>query len=540
MNKRYNFILPLLFAVMVALGMLIGSRFSPKQDNRASEYEKFSEVMTHIENSYLDTINKDQLLTDAIINVISDLDPHSFYIDRKELVTVNQDLGGNFDGIGVEFNILNDTIIIVSPISGGPSEALGIRAGDKIITIEGENVAGTGITTDGVRKRLLGKKGTQVNIQIFRSSENRVIDFSITRDKIPLYSIDASYLVTPEIGYIKVNRFSSTTAKEFLTALKDLKNKGMNSLILDLSGNPGGYLEAAFRIADQFFSTKKLIVYTEGRARPRTEYFSTNRGLFSQGKLVVIIDEGSASASEILAGAIQDWDRGILIGRRTFGKGLVQEQIPLSDNSALRLTVARYYTPSGRCIQKPFKGKAKNGYYMDMYHRYANGELTKKDSVHQVDSLKYETFNGRIVFGGGGITPDVFVPLDTSYSSGLLSNVNRLGLVNRFTLEYIDKNRNSLENTYDNFAAFDNNFDTKPIFRDFLDYAHKNKVNATAGDIEKSGIVIETQLKALIARQLFGPQSFFKVINQINEEFKKAIEVIQSDRFRELDIESIE
>ncbi|MBT3302073.1 MAG: S41 family peptidase [Bacteroidetes bacterium] len=532
MNKKTQILLPFLFALMVAFGMYLGKRFHPYPYQN-----KLTEVLNKIDETYVDTIQEDKLINETILKLLQDLDPHSYYIDAADVAAVEQDLDGNFEGIGIEFNILRDTIIVVSPISGGPSEALGIQAGDKFIYIDDEVVAGIGIQNADVRNKLLGKKGSKVNVKLKRNGESDLLDFTITRDKIPLFSIDASYMVNEDIGYIKINRFSATTFDEFKESLYKLEKEGMQSLIVDLSGNPGGYLKAAYDITNQFFSSKKLIVYTEGRMRKRRNYFSNGRGDFTSGKLVVLIDEGSASASEILAGAVQDWDRAIIIGRKTFGKALVQEEFVLSDQSKIRLTVARYYTPMGRFIQKPYD-TGTDDYYMEMYERYANGEVYSADSVHFNDSLKFTSANGRIMYGGGGIMPDIFVAIDSSGNTYYLNQLIRSGSFSSFVLQYVDNNRPLLLNKYPDFKAFNTYFSANSVLKEFNVHAKKTGVEYREDEFNKSKDIILNQIKALIARQLYEAEAYYKVFNQMNNKYQKAVEVLQSDKFDELEINS--
>ncbi len=402
---------------------------------------KFGTVLDRIQKYYVDSTNQELLVEDAIKGLLKELDPHSSYLTPKEVEEMNEPLQGNFEGIGVSFNILNDTVYIISPISGGPSEKVGILAGDRIIKVDGKNIAGISINNDQVFALLKGKKGTRVNLSILRKGEG-MIDFAVERDKIPIYSVDASYNAGDGIGYIKLNRFSMTTMDEFQKALKSLKEENVKNLILDLTGNGGGYLDVAISLADQFLETNKLVLYTQGVNSPKQEYYSTRDGSFEKGHLVILIDEGSASASEIVTGAIQDWDRGIIVGRRSYGKGLVQKQMPLPDRSMIRLTVAKYYTPTGRLIQKPYKMN-RDDYDKDLINRYMNGEMAHKDSIHFPDSLKYYTLkNTRLVYGGGGIMPDYFVSIDTSYYSDYYRQLIRKGLLNRFVLQYVDTRRN--------------------------------------------------------------------------------------------------
>lgn len=494
--------------------------------------QKFNTLLSIVNYAYVDTVNNSQMVDNAIVAVLKELDPHSVYIPKDELQKMNEPLEGNFEGIGIQFNILNDTITVVSPISGGPSEKLGIQSGDKIVNIEGELVAGVKITNSGVADRLRGKKGSMVNVEIKRTGEKKLLSFDIERDKIPIFSLDAAYMATPEIGYIKINRFARNTTQEFDEALLKLKKEGLTDLILDLRGNGGGYLNTAFTLADEFLGDKKLIVYTEGLKQRRENYEATNRGNFEKGRLVVLIDEGSASASEIVSGAIQDWDRGLIIGRRSFGKGLVQKPFPLPDGSAVRLTTAKYYTPTGRSIQKPYE-EGKDAYYKDIVNRYKHGELFSSDSINFPDSLKYFTPNHRVVYGGGGIMPDLFVPIDTSLTSDYNSKLIRTGAYNQFILNYLDKNRKKLSNTYPTFKEYNSNFEVNnELLEDFYTYAEKKKdIERNLEDIATSERLIKVQLKALLARNLFEVSEYFEVINELNEAYQEALKVLQNDEF---------
>lgn len=521
--------------------MFIGTKFQPGSHQKSSDSgAKFNEILNYIKTSYVDTVNTDKLTDDAIVSLMTDLDPHSDYIPAKNFEAINQEMQGDFEGIGVEFNILDDTIIVVAPISGGPSEQLGILSGDKIIKIEKKNVAGIGITNDDVFNKLRGKKGTQVNISILRKGEKKILEYSITRDKIPILSVDASYMIDSKTGYIKINRFSAKTYEEFYDALNKLKSEGLQNLILDLTDNPGGFLNAAYDIASQFFTSKKLIVYTEGRARTRSEMKTSGNGIFDKGKLIVLVNEGSASASEIVAGAVQDWDRGLIVGRRTFGKGLVQEQVQLSDGSAVRLTVAKYYTPSGRCIQKPYDLNNRDDYYKDIMNRYKHGEFTNKDSNNSKNGHKFKTAAGRIVFAGGGITPDIFVSLDTSFNFEFINAANSKGLLNKFVLMYTDRNRLNLKSKYPMFQQFKNNFSDETILlKDFKAFALKEGIKESASRVSvKSDKFLAIQIKAIIAHQLYGRSSFYSIVNTLKEEYNKSIELINSDQFQKLSIRS--
>ncbi|MBU0763207.1 MAG: S41 family peptidase, partial [Bacteroidetes bacterium] len=417
----------------------------------------------------------------------------------------------------------------VSPISGGPSEKLGIMAGDRIVEIDGKNVAGIGLTNNDVRKMLRGEKGSQVNVKISRKGAKNLLDFLITRDKIPIFSKDASYMVDDSIGYIKLNRFARTTMDEFNEGLASLKQEGMKHLILDLRDNAGGYMNMAIDLADEFLDNNKMIVYTEGEKSPKHDYKSTDKGDFEEGKLIVLVDGGSASASEIVSGAVQDWDRGVIIGRRTFGKGLVQRPFNLTDGSKIRLTIAKYYTPSGRLIQKPYD-KGIGEYAKDRVHRYESGELTSKDSIHFPDSLKYNTLvSKRTVYGGGGIMPDIFVPLDTTYNSDYYFDLRRKDIISRFVVVHIDKNRDLLRKKYPDFKTFNSNYEiTDEFIEELVVYAEKSGVERNEKELQTSLIPLRIQLKALIAKDLWSRSEYFEVFNVIDPGFKAAVEVLHN------------
>ncbi|MGQ9846786.1 MAG: S41 family peptidase [Bacteroidales bacterium] len=492
---------------------------------------KIQRTLDIINLFYVDTVNNDKLAEAAIIEMLKTLDPHSTYISKDEVKEMNEPLEGNFEGVGIQFNIFNDTILVVNPIPGGPSEKLGIRAGDRIIKIDDKNVAGVGIKNSDVFKKLRGKKGTTVTVSILRRNEKQLLDFTITRDKIPIYSLDAAYMVDKEIGYIKLNRFSATTIEEFKKAINELKAKGMKDLILDLAGNGGGYLNAAVDLADEFLDDKKMIVYTQGLTSPRTDYIATDKGEFQTGRLVVIVDEGSASASEIVSGAIQDWDRGIIVGRRTFGKGLVQRPFNLNDGSMIRLTVARYYTPSGRLIQKPYD-KGFDDYSKEIIKRYNNGELTSADSIHFPDSLKFLTnISKRTVYGGGGIMPDFFVPLDTNAHTKYYRQLMQKGIIYRFNLYYLDKERDKLKEKYKSFDDFKNYFQVESSMLDSLaSMAKREKIEFTDEEKVKSDNDIKIMIKALLARDLWDNSQYFEIINPTRDEYVKAIEILRDKK----------
>lgn len=513
--------------------------FLQNQQGRAQidEKNKINSVLQLIDYAYVDTVDKKKVTDDAIRAILKNCDPHSVYIPSEDLKDVNEPLVGKFEGIGVTFNILGDTIMVTQTISGGPSEKVGIRAGDRIVKINDSIVAGIKIKNNDVLKKLRGDKGTKVKVGVYRRSSPDLMDFSITRDKIPLYSVDATYMAAPEIGYIKISRFADSTVDEFKDALKKLKEKGLKHLILDLQGNGGGYLERAIGLADEFLNDKKLVVYTKGRTAPKQESFSSAAGGFEAGKLVILIDETSASASEIVTGAVQDWDRGLVIGRRSFGKGLVQKPFPLPDGSAVRLTIARYYTPSGRCIQKPYAPGDEEEYDLELLNRRNHGEFSNADSIHQKDTVKYFTNSKRVVYAGGGIMPDVFVPIDTSMNSKYLFDLIRKGVVNEFTLTYTDNNRNSLLSKYPDLLSYRKNFSIdQSIMNNFIAFAVKQGIETDTAGLKVSETFLKTQLKALIARDLWSTNGYFEVMNEISKTFQKGIECIQDNTFSKMKI----
>ncbi|MCS5663647.1 MAG: S41 family peptidase [Flavobacteriales bacterium] len=519
---------PFFILFILALGMYLGKYLSGPtqylQINNTGQFPKLVELLSYLEYNYVDAIDLDSLQEEVITNTLESLDPHSSYIPLEELQDITESMQGNFEGIGVEFQIIKDTIVVISPISGGPSQRQGIRAGDKIVRVDTMNVAGVGFTNKDVLKTLKGDKGTEVLLFIKRKNIDRLLEFNIIRDKIPITSVDVSYMVDKEIGYVKVNRFSGTTDKEFITALDGLKRKGMKKLILDLRSNPGGYLSAAINMVDEFLSSGKIIVYTEGNSRNKQVYKSTYHGGFQNEEVVVLIDEGSASASEIVAGAIQDHDRGIIIGRRTFGKGLVQEQSQMTDGSAFRLTTARYYTPSGRSIQKPYTDNT-GAYNQESSNRYYNGELYHEDSVKVADSLKFYTDEGRVVYGGGGIYPDYFIPLDTTGRSDWLYDVLAENMMRTFAFDYVDVHRDQLKK-YKSAAEFHSKFKIKgSLFKDFLDATEAKGIIGTKSEIENSKPWIKMRLKAFIARQEWNDEGFYRAINENDSMTEKALEL---------------
>lgn len=499
--------------------------------------QKLEEMFQMLNFAYVDTINEKRLTEDAIRAVLKDLDPHSVYIPAEDLKDANEMLVGNFEGVGIQFNILEDTIFVNNTIPGGPSEKVGILAGDRIVKIDTAVVAGIKIKNSDVLKKLRGTKGTKVDVHIVRRGEPDLLDFTITRDKIPLFSLDASYMAAPGIGYIKISRFADSTVDEFKEALTKLKAQGLTSLILDLTSNGGGYLNRAIELSDEFLGDQKKIVYTKGSHAPTQESYATPAGGWEKGKLVVMIDEFSASASEIVTGAVQDWDRALVVGRRSFGKGLVQKPLSFRDGSAIRLTIARYYTPSGRCIQKSYE-KGEEDYDSDYYKRVKNGELYSADSIHFNDSLKYFTNNKRTVYGGGGIMPDVFVPADTMPVTSYSSSLQRKGITNEFTLSYVDRNRKKLLAANPDIDSFKKNFITDEAFlNEFFAFAEKKELKKDEEAWKRSSVLIQTILKSIIARDLYGTGAFYQVYNDVmNDTYKKAIECIQNNTFDKMKI----
>jgi len=531
---KFKHIKLLLFVITFSL--FTNNLFSQVISNYDKTENKFSKALQLIKLFYVDTVNDEKLVESAIVGMLKDLDPHSVYMSKEEQKKANEPLQGNFEGIGVQFQIVSDTIMVISPTSGGPSEKLGIMSGDRIVSINGEDATGSKINNNYVISKLRGEKGTKVKIGIIRKGVKGILDFTITRDKIPINSIDAAFVLKGNIGYIKLNRFSRTTMQEFNEAYDKLISQGMKSLILDLRGNSGGFLDVSISLSEEFLPKGKLIVYTKGIASPREDYISKKDGKFEKGKLVILIDEGSASASEIVSGAIQDWDRGILIGRRSFGKGLVQRPFELTDGSVIRLTTARYYTPTGRNIQKSYEGGIEN-YNKDLINRYNKGELSNADSIHFPDSLKFFTDGKRVVYGGGGIMPDIFVPLDTSKASNYYSELFRKGVFNQYTFDYVDKQRDELKTKFTNFDEYKEKFtiDDK-ILEDFYQFAESKGVKRDEKGISLSKDFIILQLKALIAKNIFDFNAYIQMYSTIDEAIIKAIEVLNDNTFEKMKI----
>ena len=519
----------------------------------SAQQHKLQSVLMAISNMYVDSIDDKKVIENTIVSMLRELDPHSAYIPVEEVQRVQEPLKGSFEGIGVQFQMLEDTLLVVQTIAGCPAEKVGILPGDRMIYIENELIAGVKMQNTQIMERLRGKKGTEVNVKILRRGQKELLSFKIIRDKIPVYTVDASYMAGKDIGYIRINNFGATTIDEYKKAFNGLSELGMKHLILNLQGNGGGRLDIAIELSDQFLSAGELIVFTEGLRQRRQEAVATQRGNYEKGKLIVLVDEYSASASEITAGAVQDWDRGIIVGRRTFGKGLVQRELPLEDGSLIRLTTARYYTPTGRSIQKPYKDGVKK-YEEDLMSRFKHGELMHADSIHFPDSLKYETRRlGRTVYGGGGIMPDVFIPLDTTKYTDYHRWLVARGVMNKTSVQYIESHREELKSLYPTFEAFKENYAVSDDFIALLfengkkerqsnnkeeveDLEIETELKPQAGEkglsdeeqMVKSKELIKLQLKALIARDIWDTNEYYRIIDEENESLKRAIEILQT------------
>jgi len=518
-NSRLSIWLPLLLGLMLAAGILLGNLLRNQQGNghqgkSFSTPDKIGSILSYIDENYVDSVSRQRITEEIIEKILADLDPHSTYIPGRNMREVNESLRGQFDGIGVQFNMVNDTVLVIQPTRGGPSDQAGIRAGDRIIMVDTLAIAGVKMPEDSIVAMLKGPRGSTVNVGVYRRGEPETLRFEITRGVIPVSSIEVAYMVTPETGLIKITTFSQTTYREFTEALNQLKELNCSKLILDLRGNSGGIMEPAIKIADEFLEKGQMIVYTEGRARKRQEYRATGRGMGETLKLAILIDEGSASASEIIAGAIQDNDRGWIIGRRSFGKGLVQEQAMLNDGSALRLTTARYYTPSGRSIQKSYENGSQE-YYLDIARRYRKGELLAADSIHFDDSLKYTTAGGRTVYGGGGIMPDFFVPYDTAGITPLFMRINRVGAIYRYSLTWADDHRQKL-NQYQDARQLSEYLDRVGVATQFRRHLTSLGFDFPDSQWDESLLIINTQLKAYIARNILDNAGFYPIIEEID------------------------
>ena len=575
-----------IFSLFFIISSFVNAQSIDRNELLATD-NKMSFTLNMIRYYYAEKPDMKKIVEKGIVNMLKELDPHSVYISKEDVDKMNEPLVGNFDGVGVSFQIMKDTIYVVDVIRGGPSEKVGVMPGDKIVKVDDKIATGDTIKTDWVFKNLRGVKGTKVKITIERKGRKEPIVFDIIRDKIPITSVDTWFMLDKTLGYIRLDRFAQNSQSEVLEAIKDLKKQGMKELIFDLRGNGGGYLDVAFKLSDEFLDDEKLIVYTEGVSSPRYDFKSQSKGEFEKGKLVILIDETSASASEIVSGAIQDWDRGVIVGRRSFGKGLVQRPFNLPDGSQIRLTTSRYYTPSGRCIQKPWDDGL-DSYYNDYMKRYQHKELITPDSIKFPDSLKYTTSIGRIVYGGGGIMPDVFVPIDTSRASDYLINLRSKGIFNNFTMQWVDDNRTTFLKQNPTFDDFNKTYPSLNLMKEFTAYAQKEgvehndikkewvnqmvgmylleqvkdttKPNYTSYQtyakellnnpellktivekaenedkkmeemMKKSDIYIEATLKAMIARNLYGINYYYQSIKDTDEGLQKAISIIKNDK----------
>ena len=515
---------------LIILTLTCNIIISQSNDDRAN-MNKLGMAYSAITRLYVDETKDAKIVEDAIVGMLEKLDPHSSYTNAEETRKMNEPLEANFDGIGIQFNMLTDTLYVIQVIPGGPSEKVGLIAGDRVVMVDSTVIAGVKMSNADVIKLIRGKKGTEVNIKVKRGSMPELLSFKIIRDVIPVYSIDATYMADSKTGYIRLSRFAATSLEEFEKSILELKKEGMKNLILDLQMNVGGYLHIAYALADQFLDKGKLVVYTQGDKTKRSDAISTEKGLFKEGKIVILVDEFSASASEIVAGAVQDWDRGVIVGRRTFGKGLVQRPIELPDSSMIRLTVARYYTPSGRYIQKPYEKGNTSAYNNDLINRYNHGELMNADSIHFPDSLKYSTLiSNRTVYGGGGIMPDVFIPIDSTRNTEYHSKLARHGLVNRIAMNYLDKNRKELNNKYPNFKKYNEDFIiTEDILQELINAGEEDKIEFNEEQFNKSKKYISLQLKANIAQNLFETGEYYHIINDNNDSYQKALQIINDD-----------
>lgn len=522
--------------VICLLSLLMPFFLSAQQQSDAAfaqHARKMYSTLYVLSEMYVDTVNAKALTDKAIDAMIKELDPHSDYMTAEELAEMNEPLQGGFDGIGISFNMMNDTLFVVEVIVGGPSEKVGLQAGDRIMKVDGENIAGVKMSSKEVMKRLKGPKGTKVTISVKRRGQKELIDFVIVRDKIPMYSVDASFMLDKNVAYIKISRFGATTMDEYHQAFKELQAQGMKHLILDLQSNGGGYMSTAIDLADEFLTAGKCIVYTEGLHSPRQQANASAKGAFEEGNLVVLIDEFSASSSEIVSGAVQDWDRGLIVGRRSFGKGLVQRMLPLGDGTVIKLTVSRYHTPSGRCIQKPYDA-GDEAYAKDLVDRYNRGEMISADSIHFPDSLKYHTLTKhRVVYGGGGIMPDVFVPMDTTRFTPLHRLLVNRGVLNRYCLNYVDDHRSELKTAYPEADIFIDKFEVSDeMINEMIALAEAEKITIKDEDRASDKTVLKLQTKAYMARDLYKTAAYYQVMAPENEALQKALEILKSAKLR--------
>lgn len=526
--KRLTVWLPVIIGVSVVAGIFIGGIFSGK-NYLADSDRKLNTILNLIQQEYVDTVDIDELVENSIPKILTNLDPHSMYISAKELSSVNDELEGNFSGIGISFMVMSDTIRIIEVISGGPSEKVGLLPGDRIVAIN--DTSCIGIKDEDVKKQLRGIKDTKVKLGIKRSTSKKILNFTVTRGDIPVSTIDAAYMIDKITGYVKLNKFGKKAYQEFLTEMLMLRSQGAERFIIDLRGNGGGLMQPALLIANEFLPENNLIVFTKGREKKNDEQiWSDGMGSFKDEELVVLIDEYTASSSEILAGAIQDNDRGLIIGRRSFGKGLIQQQIPLPDSSAIRLTIARYYTPSGRCIQKDFKRGDENQYSLEVYDRYNHGEIFSKDSIKVNEDNEYYTVSGRKVYGGGGIIPDIFVPSDTAGISQYYINVANAGLLQKFAYQYTDINREALSKMSDYTELLRRLPSNDALLWDFVSFAVDNGVAARWYYINQSRDLILTRLKALITRDVFGNEAFYPIYNSKDNNIDAAMKAFKKNK----------
>jgi carboxyl-terminal processing protease len=528
MNRKTTLILPLLVAASVAAGIVIGNLL--KQNSQPvftslghSRPNKLTTILQLIENGYVDSINSSDIIEKTIPEILENLDPHTAYIPARNMQEVQEEMRGNFSGIGVQFSIQEDTVRVIEVISGGPSGKVGILPGDRIVFVDDSLIAGVDVQNTTVLNLLRGEKNSKVRVGVFRKGYNENLEFEITRDDIPIISVEVSYMIDNETGYLKATRFSEKTYEEFMEGMQKLKNEGAGKVIVDLRQNPGGSLSGVLQIVDEFLEKGEPILYTEGMNQSRKTYTASGRNRWKDLGVIVLIDEFSASASEIFAGAIQDNDRGLVIGRRSFGKGLVQEQIPLMDGSALRLTVARFYTPSGRCIQKSYDN-GNDDYFHDLYSRFSHKEQWFADSIQFNDSLKYHTKSGRAVYGGGGIMPDVFVPMDTAGNSRYFDRIYRKGLIYTYAYAYADNNRTTLSQ-FSTASEFDQYLDEQNVLNEFVQYAQEKGIDRDEKGLQQSREIINTQIKAYIARNIIGEEGFYPIISKIDNTLLKAIEI---------------
>ncbi|WP_319591613.1 S41 family peptidase [uncultured Draconibacterium sp.] len=533
MNKKTTILLPVLIAIAVAVGIMIGNLLNRNAATPVfhgmgfSQPNKISTILDLINKGYVDSVNTGDIIEETIPEILKNLDPHTSYIPVRDMQEVQEEMSGNFSGIGVQFSIQEDTVRVIEVISGGPSSQVGVLPGDRIVTVNDSLIAGVKVHNNTVMSLLRGEKNSKVRIGVVRAGYNDALEFEITRGDIPLYSVDVSYMIDEHTGFIKVSRFANTTYKEFMEGMMKLQNDGAQKVIIDLRSNPGGSLVGVLQMVDEFLKKGEPILYTEGLNQPRKTYNASSRATFSDIDVYVMIDEFSASASEIFAGAMQDNDRGFVIGRRSFGKGLVQEQIPLMDGSALRLTVARFYTPSGRCIQSSYED-GNEEYYNHIYERFHNMEQLVADSIHFADSLRYETKGGRVVYGGGGIMPDFFVPADTTGNSAYFDQIYRKGLIYSFAYAYADSHREELTQ-FTSAGEFEDYMDQHNALNEFVAYAEEKGVKRNAEGLKISGEVINTQMKAYVARNIIGEEGFYPIIKQIDKTLLRAIEVSQQN-----------